>query len=152
MSDGVILMPKFKDKPIAGNISRFRLQLQKTDNYDLAGSLYNDYYGFAIDFSGVRYLLSILDEFFDYVNFPQAGNKKRSFAAEKNKSAEGLSFMLRDIKPEEQLQADTDDYIILHVQFRQYSSWQGILQWPKEKKTLRFRSELELVQLLANLI
>ncbi len=37
---------------------------------------------------------------------------------------------------------------ILHLQFRQNSSWQGTIQWVEKKQTLNFRSALELINII----
>lgn len=37
---------------------------------------------------------------------------------------------------------------LIQVQFRQNATWQGSIQWLDKKKTQRFRSTLELIQLM----
>lgn len=37
---------------------------------------------------------------------------------------------------------------LIQVQFRQNATWQGSIQWLDQKKTQRFRSTLELIQLM----
>lgn len=37
---------------------------------------------------------------------------------------------------------------ILHMKFRQNKTWQGTIEWVEEKKTLNFRSALELMKII----
>ena len=141
-------MFQFEKKKISSNISRFRIIVEKTENYDIAGVLYNDFYGIAIDFQGIRQMLSRLDDFFDYVRFPQATHEKRSFREEPAGKPKHPPRGLREVTPEEM--QDKPAAFLLHVQFRQNSTWQGTLEWLSEKQTKRFRSELELIGLIAD--
>lgn len=134
-------------KNISSNISRFRIIVEKTENYDIAGILYNDYYGISIDFQGVRQMLSRLDEFFDYIKFPQATHEKRSFHEQPARKVPHPPRGLREVSTEEMREKQAA--FLLHVQFRQNSTWQGTLEWIPEKKPKRFRSELELISLIA---
>lgn len=141
-------MFQFEKKNISSNIARFKIIIEKKENYDIAGILYNDSYGFVIDFHGIRQMLSCLDDFFDYVNFPQATHEKRSFHEEPVKTEKHPPHGLREV-PSEEMQ-DKQATFLLHVQFRQNSTWQGTLEWISEKKTKRFRSELEMIGLIAD--
>ena len=140
-------MFQFENKMISSNIARFKIIIEKTEDYDIGGILYNDFYGIAFDFQGIRQMLSILDDFFDYVNFPQATHEKRSFDEGKEIRQKHLPRGLREVSAEEM--QDKTAVFRLHVQFRQNSTWQGTLEWIPEKKTKRFRSELEMIRLIA---
>lgn len=37
---------------------------------------------------------------------------------------------------------------LIRIQYRQNASWQGTIQWLDQKKTKKFRSELELMMLI----
>jgi len=139
-------MIQIDKKNISSNITRFRIIFEKTDNFDIAGTLYNDSYGIAIDFKGIRQMLSRLDVFFDYVNFPQATHKKRSFHSEAAKQGVQPPSGLREAN-EEELRGKKAN-LLLHVQFRQNSTWQGTLEFLTEKRIKRFRSELEMIEMI----
>ena len=143
-------MFQFEKKNISSNISRFRIIIEKTEDFDIAGILYNDFYGIAIDFQGIRQMLSRLDDFFDYINFPQATHEKRSFHGEPTRKVKNPPLGLRDVSAEEM--QGRQAAFLLHVQFRQNSTWQGTLEWISEKKAKRFRSELEMIGLIADAI
>ncbi|HML38567.1 MAG TPA: hypothetical protein PKA19_14295 [Bacillota bacterium] len=139
-------MFEFEKKTISSNISRFKLVMEETERFDIAGTLYNDFYGFAIDFQGVRQMLGRLDEFFDYVDFPQATHEGRSFREKPPGRKKHPPAGLREVSAEEMKGRRTT--FLLHVQFRRNSTWQGALGWVAENKTKRFLSELELIGLI----
>lgn len=139
-------MFEFEKKPISSNISRFKIIIEKTENFNLAGILYNDFYEIAIDFQGIRQMLSSLDEFFDYVDFPQATHEKRSFREEPDRRKKRPPAGFREVSAEE-MQGKQASFL-LHVQFRHNATWQGVLGWISEDKTKRFFSELELIGLM----
>ena len=140
-------MFEFEKKRISSNIGRFRIIVEKTENYDISGILYNDFYGIAFDFKGIRQMMSCLDELFDYVGFPQASHQRRSFHENKIMHTKQLPHGIREVPHEEM--ADKSATFLLHVQFRQNSTWQGTLEWLPQGKTKRFRSELEMIGLIA---
>ncbi len=143
-------MLPFEKKNISSNISRFKIIIERTENHDVAGILYNDFYGFTLDFQGIRQMLSNLDDFFDYINFPQATHEKRSFHDALHNKEVSLPQGLKEVSPEEMRNKQAT--LLLHVQFRQNSTWQGTLEWISEKKMKRFRSELELIALIAEIV
>lgn len=134
---------------ISSNISKFQVIINDSDNFDISGILYNNTYHFAMDFNGIRQMLKVMEEFFDYVNFPRATHEKRTFDT-KAKGKKAKKPDIREVEPTEM--ADMKPSFILHVQFRQYSTWQGTLYWIAENKTKRFRSELEMIRLMAEAI
>ena len=140
-------MYQFENKIISSNIARFRIIIEDNEKFDIAGTLYNDSYGFAIDFQGIRQMLSNLDDFFDYVNFPQATHAKRRFTEEPEKPVKHPPRGLREVTPDEMNNKQAS--FLLHVQFRQNSTWQGTLEWIPGYKMKRFRSELEMIGLIA---
>jgi len=140
-------MFQFEKSTISSNIAKFKVMIETTENHDVAGTLYNDSYAFAIDFQGIRQMLSILDDFFDYVNFPQATHEKRSFSESPSRKEKHPPRGLREVSTEEM--KDKQPAFLLHVQFRQNSTWQGTLSWLPEQKTKRFRSELEMIGMIA---
>ena len=41
-----------------------------------------------------------------------------------------------------------DKTFILHLQFNQNDSWQGSIKWVESKKTILFRSALEMIKII----
>lgn len=57
------------------------------------------------------------------------------------------------MKDEELLKKHGDiGTFIIRVQHRQNSSWQGLVTWAEENKTVSFRSALELIKILDEVI
>ena len=57
--------------------------------------------------------------------------------------------MIKVMKDEELLEQHGDKgTFIIRVQQRQHSSWQGLVTWVDEDKTVPFRSALELIKLI----
>lgn len=141
-------MLNFDKKNISSNISKFHMFTDETDNYDISGKLCNFDYNFCIEFQGVRQMLERLEVLFDCVNLPQATHHKRSFHDEPAIKDMLQADWMQEIEPLEWERNNAS--FLLHVQFRRHSTWQGTLELIKERKVEYFRSELELLSLLAN--
>jgi hypothetical protein len=124
--------------------------MDNMDYCNFSGLLYNEFYGFVIQFQGIRQLLGRLDDFFDYVGFPQATHEVRSFDGNTERKKRKPPLGIRNVTPEEM--ENKKAILILHVQFRQNSTWQGTIQWITENKTKRFRSELEMIKLIGDIL
>ncbi len=142
-------MEVLQDDFISSNISRFKILVNKTDDFDISGTLYNEYYELTMKFHGIREFFGSLDQFFDFVNFPQSSHEHRTFGLIRNKRKEVPKTMKK-----EKLEVEVGDKatFTVHVQFRQNASWQGTIQWIEGNKTQRFRSELEMLKLMTNAI
>lgn len=143
-------MIDLENKIITSNISIFYVYMKNDvniDNGDFLGSVLNESYNFAMDFNSFRNMMEVLEGLFNYVNFPMATHEERVFQKKENKNHTlpkelypATLEMFKNQKPE----------FRLHVQFRQNATWQGTLQWISTRKTKRFRSELELLELMLN--
>lgn len=144
-----MVMSSIDKASITSNISRFLILINETDNYNISGILYNRYYELTMHFKGIREFFDSLDQFFDYVNFPQASHEHRTFGIIRNKRKEVPKAMKK-----EKLTAEAGEKatFTVHVQFRQNASWQGTIEWMEGNKTQRFRSELEMLKLMTNAI
>lgn len=143
-------MFQFENKIVSSSIARFRMTIKKTEPLNFCGTLYNEYYGFVLEFQGIRQLLVRLDDFFDYVGFPQATHEIRSFEENPSRKEMKLPQGIRNVTKEEM--ADKEATLILHVQFRQNSTWQGTITAIAENQPKRFRSELEMINLISGVI
>lgn len=96
-------------------------------------------------------LLLAGDSILDKLKLPQASTKMRSFAEEPEQAEreqaekESVSHMAESEITEQKGEKAT---FVVHVQFRQNSTWQGNLVWAEKKKTKNFRSALELLKLI----
>lgn len=121
------------------------LRITGYDSHELSGTLKNPYFPKEMFFSNVVQLLMLMDEMLDSLNYPQRANEVRSF-----KSSPSASRALP--ATEEQLALPALASFNLNVLFRQNSSWQGRLVWIEEKSEAQFRSVLELIMLMDNVL
>ena len=131
--------------------------VDSTEDHDLNGRLASPAFGITT-FSGVLALITRMEQFYNEKRFPQSSMQIRSFHKKKRgKTAEekpsvpaaeqrgDLEEMLARIGMEEPGKRAT---FVISVLFRQNATWQGSIQWLDKKKTQRFRSTLELIQLM----
>ncbi|MEI7885075.1 MAG: hypothetical protein WCI30_06960 [Clostridia bacterium] len=142
-------MESLQHQFISSNISRFRILVNNTADYNISGILYNEYYQLTMSFQGIREFFSSLEQFFDSVNFPQHTHQHRSFGAPSDKEKVVPIPLQKGIHSPKTGKKAT---FTMHVQFRQNATWQGTLQWLEGKQTERFRSELEMLKLMINAI
>lgn len=113
----------------------------------ISGELYHGYSGSGIPFNGVEDAFLIMEDFYDRLRYPFPGTESRSFI--KKKPTNGEAEMTRMMGDAELLKKHGDrGTFIVRVQHRQHSSWQGVVTWTEEQKTIPFRSALELLKLI----
>lgn len=135
----------FKEAKITSSVSIFDALVEKR-NYEIAGVLVNRAYGFYIPFEGIGQMFSILDRLFDFVGFPMANMRERSFVEEKVKWKHQLPDEVYGLA--ESGETFEKPNFVLHVQFRRGTTWQGTLSWAGRDLTRQFRSEQELLRLM----
>lgn len=111
---------------------------------ELRGTLYNPYFGREVRFNNVIQMLMLMEELLDSLGYPQKAMESRCFKpvepAPAAEPADGNTAkpVLATFK--------------LNVLFRQNASWQGRLVWIEEKSETQFRSVLELLMLIDNVL
>lgn len=121
---------------------------------EYSGRLYHKYKNEAVPFRESGQMISILDRFYDEINYPQASTRYRSFQKKKRNGTEDALSKDRQepiqvMSAEEVLKHQgAEATFVLHVQFRQNSTWQGKLVWVEEEAEEAFCSVLELLKLL----
>ena len=115
-------------------------------NGELSGRLYHCYSEEACPFSNVAHLIELAENLFDQIKFPQASTQMRTFTdksrktvqpPEKKKSAEEL-----------EKERGKKGTMLLYVQYRQRSTWQGMVKWVEGDQEWKFFSELELFKII----
>lgn len=115
-------------------------------------------------FQNVDEILSILEEFYDSLRFPQASTMCRNFdgkpvvLTEHQKRTEfEVSYAGDREKDKIKVKVSEDDMdkkhgeqgtFIVRIRYRQNATWQGHVTWVEENKTVPFRSALELIKLI----
>lgn len=122
-------------------------------NGEYSGRIYHRYSKEEIPFRESSQVISILDAFFNQINYPQASTKYRSFQKKKKEEPQPDRRRRETIQPvqtadEVLANRGEEATFILHVQFRQNSTWQGKLIWLEAEQEESFCSVLELLKLL----
>lgn len=113
----------------------------------ISGELYHGYSRDGIPFVGIEDAFLIMEDFFDRLRYPFPGTESRSFTKKKHIHTEAR--MTRMLGDTELLKKHGDrGTFIIRVQHRQHSSWQGVVTWTEQQKTVPFRSALELLKLI----
>lgn len=122
-------------------------------NGEYSGRIYHKYQNEGIPFRESSQVISILDDFFNQINYPQASTRYRTFQKKKKDEPEQEHRRKEPVKPvrtaEDVLVSRGEKAtFILHVQYRQNSTWQGKLIWLEAEEEEEFCSVLELLKLL----
>ena len=122
--------------------------MDKRLNGETIGRIYHAYSKEAIHISGMEEMIVYLEGFFDRLGFPFPGTDEKTFSIS-GKKTEREERMIKVMREEDILENHGDaGTFIIRVQHRQHSSWQGLITWVDEDKTVAFRSALELIKLI----
>ena len=113
------------------------------------GRLYNKYQTEPESFSDVKSLLGYMEALFDKCGYPQSSTQNRLFHDTKqNKAAKG-AMQVADIDQVLHQKGDLATFVV-HVKYRQHSTWQVEVVWAEKNEKRTFRSALELLKLIDN--
>jgi len=99
-----------------------------------------------IEYHDTSKLLLEIDHILDRIEFPKSTTEERSFFRKDIES-----------KKKEQPQMSTSNTnrgagvrgtFIIQIQYRQNSTWQGLVTWAEKDRTIPFRSDLELLKII----
>ena len=129
-------------------LSKLFVYVDSYTGHDFGGKLYVYNGAEEIDFDNALDMIKKATEAFDRISFPQAVFQGRSFDesldVRKNE-------VMRYSKMEQQsgvAEHEKKATFIIHVKFRQNSTWQGEIKWVNQNKVQYFRSSLEMVKLM----
>lgn len=115
-------------------------------------------------FQGTLELLEIMEQFYDWIDYPQASLISRSFRQAPQRKTIN-SKQKRELGMKEKVNRKGEQIVVLseremkqncgekatflvRVQYRQRATWQGQITWAEKNKTVSFRSALELLKLI----
>ena len=137
------------------SVSKFVPHLMKTSVIKIytytdrcpVGTLSNPGFKNDLVFKSAMELLRIVDELQDEMNFPQKSMSTRKFSDDSttiiSRPSEGLE-QFADMTPAASFK--------LSVLFRQNASWQGSISWIEKNLSTEFRSALEMMFLIDNVL
>ena len=102
-------------------------------NGELSGRLYHCY-------------IELAENLFDQIKFPQASTQMRTFTEKSQKTVQPPEKK----KSAEELEKERGKKgtMLLYVQYRQRSTWQGMVKWVEGDQEWKFFSELELFKII----
>ena len=134
----------FKFVPHEMKTSIIKVTSYKKKN--LEGLFFNPYYKTEKRFENLMQLLLLTEELHDKLRFPERSMEKRLVRSEDSSISELLEA------GQDSLAADVIATFKVNVIFRQNASWQGNLVWVEQGVETNFRSVLELVLLIDNVL
>lgn len=122
------------------------------DGCDIRGRLFGYNGKCRIDFAGYVGMMREASRMLSRISFPQETFSSRTFAA---LPTAGKSERTRYSEMDQPISTDEhrrNATFIIHVRFRQNSTWQGEIKWVSQDKTQYFRSSLEMLKLMEQAI
>ena len=115
---------------------------------EICGRIYHCYREEPVRFMNVIELLREMENLFDSIGFPQASTKTRSF---KEQSVPVVTNCKPEkVRPQAMLAEYKGDLgtFVVHVKFRQNSTWQGNVILVAQQKVQTFSNTLEFIKLI----
>lgn len=136
--------------PAVGSI--VKVCCDNMEGYDWRGRLYTRYSQEPVCFRNAGELLGMLEQFYNWLGYPEASMIGRSFRETKKKTGEKPDGKERQVvvmsgEEMERLHGDKATFVV-RIQYRQNATWQGQVTWAEKNKTINFRSALELLKLI----
>lgn len=144
--------------------SAVRLCFDELRQPEWKGRLYTRYKKEPMDFHNAGELLEIMEQFYDWLGYPQASTASRSFRTDRQKGPKEVrrqtgdgNFSSIHKKGEQAVVVSEGEFekrhgekatFVVRVQYRQNATWQGQVTWAEKNKTIPFRSALELLKLI----
>ncbi len=120
------------------------IEIHSYQDKNLQGILQNLHYGELLEFQNLTQLLLLMEDMMDYIHFPQATVQTRCFGD--------------NLKVPEPLHRGEKSAVKaiatfkVQVLFRQGTTWQGRMSWIEGKQEMSFRSDLEMIKLMDNVL
>ena len=125
------------------------IRITSYEKKNCAGVLINPHFGRDIAFENTTQLLFLIEQMLCDLDYPQRITEKRSFL-EQETSEPLIDWQeLANAAVEEK---DPLASFRLRIMFRQSASWQGEVNWVEGERSIQFRSVLELLQLMDEIL
>jgi len=95
-------------------------------------------------------VVELIDNLCDEIDYPQQSTRLRLFSPKEDSSKKEKTRETEKVAKKSELLNQKGDMgtFIVHVQYRQNSTWQGQVTWVDKEQTQKFRSVLELLKLM----
>ena len=117
---------------------------------DINGVLWTPYEEEPLPFNSGYEMIMLMDRLYDNWDFPQRTTSYRTFGKKDKTKDYHNPNSIRKREPIRTLKSFRGEKatFLIHVKFRQNTSWQGQVLWAERKKKVYFRSVLELLKLV----
>ena len=144
-------MKEIQLSPAAASVVRLCMDAY-VDN-DWRGRIYTRYSEEPLRFRNLNDVLRYLDQFYDWLGYPQASTVDRSFSGRAAKTPVRNQIQQRRYRVAVKDEGKNKEYglqstFVVSIQYRQNATWQGRVTWAEKNRTLPFRSALELLKLI----
>ena len=113
-----------------------------------AGYLYNKYSQEPMEFRNVFDLMQLMEKTMDYCQYPQCATRQRMFGETEVQYREKKKVE-QMVKADEIMEKSGElATFVIHVKYRQNSTWQGDIFWAEKQEKVNFRSALEMLKLI----
>ena len=118
--------------------------------YPLAGRAYHYYSRAPQTVDSMYGLVELIDRLCDQIDYPQQSTRLRLFSPDRGSGKKKRAGETKKVTTKSELMNQKGDMgtFVVHVQYRQNSTWQGQVTWIDKEQTQNFRSVLELLKLI----
>lgn len=129
------------------------LCIDRNQDGEIGGKIYNRYSEEPENFDNMVQMIRKLEDFYDRISFPQSSMQLRGFVKEETAGDPGQE-KIRELSDERVFFEKRGEYatLLVAVRYRQNATWQGDFYWVEEKKEEKFKSVLELLILIDNIL
>lgn len=121
------------------------------EQQDYYGEIWHQYSSEPTPFSGVAGMIRRMDGLYDLWNYPQNSTYVRQFQNEPAKAGRSAAARpdpgKRDMETLWHKRGRLGTFVV-HVQYRQNSTWQGRMIWVERQRQMDFSSELDLLKIM----
>lgn len=121
--------------------------LDKVEAPCYKGRLYHKYKTGPEEFEDAGHLLQLIERLCDVSGYPQSSTQNRSFRDTEETTVRKGAEPVADSNIVLSQKGDLATFVV-HVKYRQHSTWQGEVVWAEKNEKKTFRSALELLKLI----
>lgn len=124
--------------------------INRYEDEEISGLVYNQFENKPIEFTNFANMLDGMNDFFDSIGYPQRDTLQRTMGTEK-KSMYNVTG-IRPIKTYQDIAKERGSVmtLVLRVEQRQRSSWQGVMKILENGREYSFISELQVFKVIRN--
>jgi len=132
--------------PMSRASTQFRIAVDGTAGYDYQGVVGHPQLDTAWRFDSVLELLDVIRYVLTRYTSLESTHQARTW-----KKTDAMPERVPEVS-EKKMDKGKEATFLLHVQYHQNTTWQGTVEWLESKRKMPFRSTLELIQLIEQVV